>query len=102
MNEIDWIQFHKQTKAMEAYLHFQQELETKRSRPAWISAWKKGQHPSINQIRFDPSELPELIYEKWLEIASMKELDGYYVDNATMYRLQQYEKHSKLVGQNAL
>jgi hypothetical protein len=30
MNEIDWVQFHKQTQAMEEYLRHQRELETKR------------------------------------------------------------------------
>lgn len=106
MNEIDWVQFHKQTQAMEEYLRYQQEPETKRPWPTWISFWKKGQPiPSSTEHRVEcqsPANLPEELYEKWLEIGSEEELNEFYVDPKTNMALRQYEKHSKLVIQNAL
>ena len=106
MNEIDWVQFHKQTQAMEEYLRHQRELETKRRGPGLIFLRKKRQPiPSSTEHRVEcpsPADLPEELYEKWLEIGSQEELNEFYVDTKTYMALRQYEKHSKLVIQNAL
>lgn len=64
-----------------------------------INDWKMDPHPSINQSRFDPGKLPNILYQKWLEIGSPEELEGFYVDNSTMFKLEQYDKHSKLLNE---
>lgn len=37
-----------------------------------------------------PGELPDILYQKWLEIASPEELDGFYVSPENMLRLNSY------------
>ncbi len=44
-----------------------------------------------------PDELPDILYQKWLQIASPEELEGFYVAPQIMLRLESWSKHSKLV-----
>jgi hypothetical protein len=43
-----------------------------------------------------PGELSDLLYQKWLEIASPEELEEFNVNPSTMLKLDQYEKHYNL------
>ncbi|AEC53038.1 hypothetical protein SCRM01_092c [Synechococcus phage S-CRM01] len=123
-NEIDWVQFKKQTDAMEVYLRNQRKLEqqVKRGFFAWglfgrkkddIAEYyeycpPKGSYSKRTQIDYlgigkaksvecvFPGDLSDFLYQKWLDIASTQELDGFYVDPSTMLKLDQYEKHYNL------
>ena len=44
-----------------------------------------------------PGDLTDLLYQKWLEIGSVEELEGFYINPETMLRLRKYEKHNQLV-----
>jgi hypothetical protein len=44
-----------------------------------------------------PGELTDILYQKWLEIGSVEELEGFYIKPETMLRLREYEKHNQLV-----
>jgi hypothetical protein len=44
-----------------------------------------------------PGELTDLLYQKWLEIGSVEELEGFYIKPETMLKLRKYERNHQLV-----
>lgn len=45
-----------------------------------------------------PGDLTDLLYQKWLDIGTVEELEEFYIKPETMLRLLNYERHNQLLS----
>jgi hypothetical protein len=79
MNEIDWVQFHKQTQAMEEYLRHQRELETD-VQNAMIDDIIKTNRQKLGygvDHGISPNDFDSYTFLVWLNVATPEDLEAY-------------------------